>query len=154
VGVENVSELRVALACIVALLFSGCAEPFPLELEGYEEACVRLTAEEIPPYPDDPHYGFKHVYACHVAEELVGELPYPDGAVIIKASRKPQHDYPFLVATAKKTAGLWRWAEYTRNFEGEPFLKLPIAEQVCTDCHGAVSESLDWIFTGFEAEPD
>ena len=138
--------------CLAALC-CGCGEPMPPEFEGYEEACVRMTQEEVPPYPDDPHLGYKHVYACHVAEELVGMTPYPDGAVIIKASRKQEHDYPYLIATAKKEGGVWTWAEYTRNFAGEAFLKLPISEQVCTDCHGAVSESLDWIFTGLEREP-
>jgi hypothetical protein len=137
----------------LAVLASGCGEALPPELGDYEATCIRMTAEEIPPYPDDPHSGFKHVYACGVSEGSLDALPYPDGVVIVKASRKGEHSYPFLVATAKKEAGQWAWAEYTRNFPDQPFLKLPISEQVCTDCHGAVAESLDWIFTGRETEP-
>ena len=144
--------LRITLVGVMAATTIGCGEPLPPRFESYEASCIRMTAEEVPPYPDDPHYGFKHVYACEVEAEHVGEPPYPDGTVILKTSRQEEHTHPYLIATAEKVDGQWRWAEYMRNFEWEPFLKLPISEQVCTDCHAAVSDSLDWIFTGLEAE--
>ena len=153
-GVDIVDRLRVAFVILVWGLFGACGEPIPADLLDYEASCVRMTAEEVPPYPEDPHNGFKHVYACHIDAELVGQPPYPDGTLILKTARKAEHSYPFLIATAQKSDGAWSWAEYTRNFEDQDYLKLPIAEQVCTDCHAAVADGLDWIFTGLEAGHD
>ena len=136
--------LGCALLCIVTV---GCAEPFPFDALAIREDCHPLTQDEIPPYPDDPHAGYKSVYACGVAPEALGELPYPDGTLIVKFSRRSAHQHAYLVATADKQEGVWRWAEYTRNFEDEPFLKLAISEQVCVACHQSVSGTLDWIFT-------
>ena len=118
----------------------------------FEEACIRMNLEEIPPYPDDPHSGYKHVYACHDEDGVVLEAPYPEGTRIVKASRKSGQDFPFLIATAEKQNGEWEWTEYTRNFDGETFLKLPLAQSVCTDCHAAVADTRDWIFTEFEGD--
>ena len=106
-----------------------------------------MTHSEISPYPSDPHDGFKEVFACGLEPDELGVLPYPDDTLIVKFSRKAHHDFPYLVATAEKRGGVWEWAEYTRNFEDEAFLKLPIPESVCTDCHQSVADSLDWIFT-------
>ena len=127
----------------------GCGEPLPADVADYASTCERLNVEELPPTADDPHDGYKNVYACHASLEDIQAREYPDGAIVVKESRKPEHDYPFLVATARKRDGSWSWAEYTRNFPSEEFLKLPIAQAVCVDCHRK-AKALDWIFTGYE----
>ncbi|MDP6944620.1 MAG: hypothetical protein QF464_10755 [Myxococcota bacterium] len=138
------AQLIAAFACLCA-----CGEPLPADIADYASTCVRLNTEELPPYPDDPHDGYKTVFACHATLEDIVARDYPDGAIVVKESRKPGQDYPFLIATARKDAGQWSWAEYTRNFESESFVKLPIAEAVCIDCHQAYAD-WDWIMTGYD----
>ena len=141
---------RAGLSLITALMWlSGCSEPLPPDVEGYASNCIQLNSVEIPPYPDDPHDGYKTVYACHTSVAELEARSYPEGALVVKAARKQSQDYPFLIATARKENGEWRWAEYTRNFDNEGFLKLPIAEAVCVDCHRTY-EALDWIMTGYD----
>jgi len=145
-----------ALALALAVSFGGpaCAEALPAELADYAERCVLMNLEPIPPTADDPHLGFKDVYACGVPEaELVapdgGPLrDYPVGAVVIKEATRSDAAAPWLVAVADKRDGAWAWAEYTRNFPDEPFLRIPASESVCTDCHQR-ARSTDWIFTRY-----
>ena len=139
------SLLLIGLACLGA-----CGQPLPADVADYASTCIQLNAEEIPPDDSVPHGDFKSVYACHVSEEELASRIYPDGAVVVKAARRSGQDYPFLIATARKVGGQWSWAEYTRNFPTERFLKLPIAEAVCVNCHRKY-EALDWIATPYEA---
>ncbi|MCB9733671.1 MAG: cytochrome P460 family protein [Deltaproteobacteria bacterium] len=48
--------------------------------------------------------------------------------------------------------GGWSWAEYTRNFESEPFYKILASESVCTGCHEK-ARTADWIFTRYDGPP-
>ncbi len=111
-----------------------------------------MNAAPIPVKPDDPHNGVKDVFACNVPlEELMSNSrPFPDGAVIIKESTRPDADFPWLVATARKRGTEWEWDEYSRNFEDEPLLRILPSEQVCIDCHKK-AEPADWIYTPFTA---
>lgn len=138
---------------------AACAERLPAG-EAYRTHCLRMNPEPIAPYDGDPHEGWKDVWACDVTEadllDADGDvrLPYPDGTLIVKEScaLAPCDDdgsYAWLIATARKTAGTWTWAEYTRNFADEDFAKLPLDEAVCTDCHQKY-ETLDWISTLYD----
>ena len=137
--------LLIGLTCLFA-----CGEPLPADVADYASTCIRLNAEEIPPDDDVPHGDYKTVYACHVSVAELEARDYPDGTVMVKSSRKTEQDYPFLIATARKRDGQWSWAEYTRNFPTEAFLKLPIAEAVCVNCHRKY-EALDWIATPYDS---
>ncbi len=107
-----------------------------------------MNAEPLPQRSDDPHEGEKNVYACGaLASKLQANArPFDDGVVIVKESIRRDSDYPWLVSTARKTDSGWRWEEYTRNFADEPFLSIPVGENVCIDCHRRV-QGADWIFT-------
>jgi hypothetical protein len=109
-----------------------------------------MNGRPIPPYDGDPHHGTKNVYACNLAPSVVASnvRPFPEGALIVKESTKEGVAYPFLIATARKQGGAWKWDEYTRNFDDEPFARILASESVCTDCHRQV-EGADWIFTAF-----
>jgi hypothetical protein len=143
----------IAGACALSSL--GCTETFPEELEGYRERCLEFTAEPLPPRSDDPHEGFKRVYACGVTrEELVDadgapRFPFPDGATIIKEAWLPEQEWIWLVATAEKADGAWKWREYTRNFDNEPLLQILAPESKCTGCHDDAAAT-DYIFTIFQ----
>jgi hypothetical protein len=142
----------IALASFFVLLSPGCTV-LPDGVEGYEERCIKLNAEPIPPTTDDPHLGNKNVYACDVElEKLVdgSAIPYADGTMIVKESFREGEDFPWLLATAEKKSGSWEWKEYKRNFENEDFVQILAGEQVCRNCHEAVKESGDWIFTFYE----
>ena len=138
----------------LVLALAACSgETLPDDVVGYK-SCLKLNAEELPQKDDDPHVGVKNVYACNVTEaDLVtadGEpiVPYREGTLIVKeATRKSEgQDYPWLVATARKEGGAWTWKEYTRNFPGEDFVRIPVAEAVCVDCHAKV-KGVDYIYT-------
>lgn len=111
-----------------------------------------MTPEPLPPTADDPHDGHKRVWACDVDAAVVAETPrslddpWPDGTLIVKDSVKEHQGYVWLVATARKTDGRWSWREYTRNFEGDDFLRILAPESVCVDCHRK-AETSDWIYT-------
>ena len=146
---------RSALATTaLILLAAGCTDALPSDIEGYRDRCIKLNPQPIPPTDADPHKGFKDVFACNVSLEQLVEpdgrpkLPYPDGTLIVKDSRRAHQDFQWLVATAKKEEGSWSWAEYTRNFENEDFLGVLAPEKVCVDCHRKAEES-DWIFTTY-----
>lgn len=147
----------VGLVAVVSL--AACAEELPADLRDYATRCVRMNAEPIGPTADDPHLGTKDVYACGVAEADLttpegGPLrDYPVGAVIIKESVADGASAPWLVAVADKRGGAWAWAEYTRNFDDEPFLRIPGGESVCTDCHQR-ARTTDWIFTRYTPPPE
>lgn len=102
----------------------------------------------LPERADDPHEGEKNVFACGVSfDRLVDNVrPFPDGAVVIKESIRKDSDFPWLVATTRKSAGRWHWEEYSRNFEDEDFVAILPSESVCIDCHRA-AEAVDWIYT-------
>ena len=137
------------------LVLFSCSEPLPPEIEGYasSENCFKLNKEPVPPtHDDDPHEGIKNIYACNVTAEELFEpsngpiFPYPEGTLIIKESRKEDQDYQWLIATAEKKNGAWEWAEYTRNFENEEFIKILAPASVCSDCHKK-AKATDYIFT-------
>ncbi|MCA9517132.1 MAG: cytochrome P460 family protein [Myxococcales bacterium] len=136
----------------------ACADELPGDLDGYAERCIPLNQDPIAPYDGDPHKGDKRVYVCDVAlEDLVDpsgaqRLPYPVGAVVVKESTKDFQGYPWLIAVARKGEGGWSWAEYTRNFESEPFYKILASESVCTGCHEK-ARTADWIFTRYDGPP-
>ena len=138
----------VVVAALVPAL--GACQELPTDVERFETRCVRLNSVEHTPTPDDPHNGYKTVYACDLdLPAIEAAPPWPDGTLIVKASRRSDQDFPWLVATARKAEGAWSWEEYTRNFASEPLLKIPASETLCTDCHQAV-EANDWIFTIYD----
>jgi hypothetical protein len=147
--------MRVQFLGVFSLLvfFSSC-NVLPDAIEGYSERCIQMNVEPILPVPDDPHEGIKNVFACNIELEVLesGDAPpYPDGTMIIKESRRVGETHRWLIATAEKKGGTWEWKEYTRNFAGEDFVQLAVSEQVCSDCHKAVKDSGDWMYTFYNA---
>ncbi len=140
---------------LVLILLVGCGEKLPDDIPGYDTRCVKLNPTEIPPeHSDDPHDGFKNVYACGMTEaEVAARTPgdvWPDGTIIVKESSMPAQDHIWLIATMRKESGAWKWDEYTRNFADDDFLRLPISEDVCIDCHKKVA-AIDWVYTQYQA---
>jgi len=136
---------------------SACGEILPADIEGFEDDCELMNRRPFPPAgDDDPHDGFKNVYACNVPLDDLedNKRPFPEGTIIIKTSTREGEDEPWLIATARKRDGegvsSWRWDEYTRNFEDEDFRRIPVGQSTCTDCHKDV-ESVDSIFTFYQA---
>ncbi len=149
---DRAPGIPAALLGLALALSTGCQE-LPAELADFEDRCLRLNVDELPPTPDDPHDGYKVVYACDVPLDAAQAAPpWPDATLIVKASRRGDQDFPWLVATARKDAGTWSWTEYTRNFADEPLLDIGASEAVCVDCHRAV-EAADWIFTRYDGPP-
>jgi len=138
------------LSGLVALAAIGCGSPLPDEIDGYASRCVRMNAAPIPPYDGDPHRGLKNVYACGVDTSFIeaNTRPFPDGAMIIKESRRQGESFVWLIAIARKQAGAWRWDEYTRNFEDEELRHGIAGLSTCTGCHQQ-ARSADWIFTRY-----
>lgn len=138
------------LAPLVVLTSAGCGSSPPDDVAGYASRCVRLNASAIPPYPGDPHAGMKNVYACEVDEALAraNTRPFPDGTLIVKESTRPGESFVWLLATARKQGGAWRWDEYTRNFGDEELRHGLAGESVCTSCH-VQAQAIDWIFTRY-----
>jgi hypothetical protein len=134
--------------------FLGCGDRLPAHLEDYASAdnCFQMNPQPIAPTADDPHEGEKNVYVCNVLPEALIDpagapiFPYPEGTLIIKESRKEHQSYPWLIATAEKLDGVWKWTEYTRNFANEEFVKISVSESVCTDCHNK-AKGTDFIYT-------
>ena len=117
-----------------------------------------MNVEPILPHDNDPHFGNKNVYACGVTVDDLyadGEIliplvnPYPLGTIIVKESFRDGQEYPWLIATAQKGENGWTWYEYKRNFENEAFVKLPIGQSVCTNCHDDAAGT-DMIFQLYE----
>lgn len=133
------------LACAWA---PACGEALPDDVAGYED-CLQMNEAPLPQRDDDPHEGKKNVFACNVTCEQVDERPFPDGALIVKESIKDGQDHAWLVATARKSNGQWRWDEYTRNFASEDFARIVPSEGVCIDCHKKWQAD-DWIATAFD----
>ncbi|HEY0712726.1 MAG TPA: cytochrome P460 family protein [Polyangia bacterium] len=138
------------LAIALAVLTGGiaCGASLPDDIPGYRDRCVQLNEARIPQPARDPHKGEKNVYACNVAKEaLVANVrPFPEGAVVVKESFRRGESFPWLIATARKIDGAWKWNEYTRDSEREKFRHILAGESVCTRCHKRAAES-DWIFT-------
>ena len=124
----------------------SCGSAPPEDVLAYED-CPKLNDALLPKRSDDPHEGRKNVYACNVPCDEVDSRPFPDGALIVKESIKEGQDYPWLIATARKSKGEWRWDEYTRNFASEDFAHILASEEVCIDCHRKW-KAADWIATG------
>lgn len=147
--------LVVILAWCLLVPLGGCGEELPADVAGYAERCVKMNAKLIEPTDDDPHEGYKNVYACNIeAADLLTAagapaLPYPDGTMIVKESSRENQDYVWLIATARKQGGAWRWDEYTRNFPEEEFVRIAASEKVCIDCHTKV-EAADFIYTVYQ----
>jgi hypothetical protein len=144
-------SLRYGVATLWFLTIAACGgETLPADVADYQTRCQQMNQNPIPRYDGDPHAGTKNVYACNVdiAVLRANTRPFPDGTVIVKNSTKENANYPWLVATARKQGGTWKWDEYTRNFEDEDFVRILASESVCTNCHEA-AEHADWIFTAF-----
>lgn len=149
----DVMRMRVLLV-LIALSLTNCTT-LPGHVDGYEERCIKMNLEEVPPTPHDPHDGYKNIYACNVELQALldgSAIPYPEGTMIVKESFREGEDFPWLLATAEKKSGSWEWKEYKRNFANEDFVKILASEQVCIDCHKAVKDSGDWMFTFYESE--
>lgn len=131
--------------------FMGCSpESLPSDFV-VDDECIRVNEALIEPTKDDPHEGFKNVYLCHtdpgiLLSDSLPVFPYPDGTKYIKTSTLEGRSFPWLIAIAEKADGTWHWNEYTRNFENEDYLKLPVDEFVCENCHKK-AKSTDSIFT-------
>jgi hypothetical protein len=146
--------VKSVLYSFLAFFVVGCGEPLPDDVKDYasSENCFQMNAAPIAPTEDDPHAGTKNVYACNVVpEDIVSDsgapiYPYPEGTLIVKESRKKHQDYQWLIATARKKNGAWQWAEYTRNFANEEFIKILAPESVCTNCHKKALGT-DYIYT-------
>jgi hypothetical protein len=143
--------LRYGALALWFLGAAGCSgESLPADVAGYQSRCQKMNTQPIRVYEDDPHEGMKDVYACNVELALLeaNTRPFPEGTLIVKESTKEGFDYPWLLATARKLGGAWKWDEYTRNFGDEDFVRILASESVCTDCHRR-AEPADWIFTPF-----
>lgn len=144
--------LRLCLALTLAAA-AACGDTLPSDIEGYETApeCVRLNKDPIPAYQGDPHKGIKNVFACHVdlPALLANTRPFPEGTIIVKESRREGEAFTWLVATARKRQGRWRWDEYTRNFDNESHERLLVAQSKCMDCHAGAAAQ-DFIFSNYE----
>jgi len=143
----------VTARLMAALLVLGsCGAGLPDDLDGYESRCARMNASPIPTYPGDPHAGTKNVYACNVDPIALraNSRPFADGTLIVKESVRQGEAFVWLVATARKQGGAWRWDEYTRNFSDEGFRRILAGQSVCTGCH-VKAQSADWIYTAFSA---
>ena len=140
---------------VLLALVAGCGSTLPEDVPGYASRCVRMNASPIPPYEGDPHKGMKNVYACDVDVPLVeaNTRPFPDGTLIIKESAAEGESFVWLIATARKQGGSWRWDEYTRNFSDEEFRHGLAGQSVCTGCH-VRAQSADWIFTRYARSVD
>lgn len=152
----------MGLRAVVAILgcwsfLQGCGETLPSDVANYREDddCHKMNAAPLPRRSDDPHEGEKNVYACNVPLAVLraNERPFPEGTIVIKESIRRDSDYAWLVATARKHADGWQWAEYTRNFESEEFVHILPGEQVCIDCHRD-ARTVDWIYTFYSADSD
>jgi len=138
------------LSGVFALTAIACGSPVPEDILGYASRCLRMNAAPIPPYDGDPHRGMKNVYACNVDSSVVetNARPFPDGTSIVKESTREGESFVWLIATARKEAGAWRWDEYTRNFEDEELRHGLAGQSTCTGCHQQ-ARSADWIFTRY-----
>jgi hypothetical protein len=134
----------------VAAALAGCEGTLPADVEGYADRCLKMNQAPLPAYDGDPHRGFKDVYACGVDKTILqaNTRPFPDGTLIVKESTRPGEPAPWLVATARKHDGDWRWDEYTRNFDDEAFRRNLAGQSVCTGCHQHARDT-DWIFTRY-----
>jgi hypothetical protein len=139
-----------ALPVLGLVLAGACGSTLPEDVVGYETRCTRLNAQPIPRYDGDPHAGTKNVYACGVSlEDLrAHRRPFPDGTLIVKDSTREGQAFSWLVATARKQGGAWRWDEYTRNFGDEDFRHILAGQSVCTSCH-VKAQAADWIFSAY-----
>jgi hypothetical protein len=125
---------------------------------GYD-GWLRLNAAPLPVRPGDPHRGEKDVFVNRTREEIasggVQRFPYPNGAIVVKASTRPGEDFVWLVAIMRKRAGSdpahgdWEFVEYTRQSAGDRFT-VAARDGVCWSCHGDVRASSDWVFTLLE----
>jgi Cytochrome P460 len=133
---------------LVPLLAMGCGADLPEDIQDYASRCIPIATAD--PYDGDPHHGNKRIFACNVdvAFLATGTRPFPDGTIIVKESTKPRECAPWLIATMRKQAGAWSWAEYTRNFADEDFGELLVPTSKCTGCHGGARDS-DWVFSRF-----
>jgi hypothetical protein len=145
---------RRSLGLLFAVLVAACGSTLPDDVLGYESRCIRLNREPIPRYDGDPHKGMKNVFACNVGQAQLQEntRPFADGALVVKESTREGDSFPWLIATARKQAGSWRWDEYTRNFADEDFRHILAGQSVCTGCHVKV-QTADWIFTTYDRRP-
>lgn len=143
---------RRLLAFAAALAGASCGESLPPDVEGYEARCIKMSPEPIPPYDGDPHRGMKNVYACGVDRALVeaNARPFPDGTMIVKDSTRDGTRW--LIATARKQGGAWRWDEYTRNFDNEEFVHIVSGQGVCVGCHER-ARTFDYIYTRYVGPP-
>lgn len=142
--------------CFCALLLAAsCGESLPTDIEGYDSkaTCVRINKDPIPPYEGDPHKGIKNVFVCNVELSAIKAnlRPFPDGTIIVKESRREGEAFTWLVATARKELGKWRWDEYTRNFDNEGHQRLLVKQSKCTSCHDRAAAQ-DNIFTNYDAD--
>lgn len=118
----------------------------PPEFAGYRN-WEKLNAEPIPPGDNDPHFGTKDVYASVAAENGV----YPDGAIVVKESVRPDADFVGLIATMRKEAGAnpehndWVFVEWSRDAADAEFTEIG-SGGVCTSCHVGARDN-DYVFT-------
>ena len=142
-----------AAAALAACLLAGCGTTLPYDVAGYEQRCVRLNVDPIPPHRDDRHQGFKNVYACNVDREQLraNRRPFPEGTLIVKESRRPNEPFVWLMALARKHGDGWTWDEYTRNFSDDELRHGFASEEVCTGCH-VQARAGDWIFTRYQGK--
>ena len=108
--------------CVVVALFvvtgAACIE-LPDDLRDYREKCLRMNIASIEPTTREPHDGYKQVSAFNAAEEnrddtmivhdCCPDARYRDGAFV------------WVIASARKADGKWRWNQYTRNVADEAF---------------------------------
>jgi hypothetical protein len=115
-----------------------------------------MNADPIRGGASDPHGGNKNVYVNQTRETLApaGALrfPFPQGALVVKASPRPGGAFVALVAIMRKQApgfdpmhGDWEYVEYSRAGATAAFTELARGA-VCWSCH-ADAEDRDWVFT-------
>jgi Cytochrome P460 len=133
---------------IMPFVAMACGADLPDDIRNYANECRQIATAG--PYDGDPHSGNKRIFACKVPQDFLaaGTRPFPDGTIIVKESTKPRQHAPWLIATMRKQAGKWSWAEYTRNFADEDFGELLVPSSTCTGCHDDAKDA-DWVFSQF-----
>jgi hypothetical protein len=158
---ERLAGVSGALATLLASLRPPPG--LPADVAGYE-SWLRLNAEPIPvAQGGDPHFGVKNVWVDRSREEIapggVQRFPFPEGAIVVKASTAPGDGFVGLFAIMRKKAGSdpahgdWSFVEYERSSAQGSF-RVVARDSVCWSCHGqnapAGALETDYVFTPLE----
>jgi hypothetical protein len=162
--------MRTKLAAVLALVAVAVAAT-AVSAQGREEALpgipayaqgferwTKINSKPIPPRAEgDAHLGLKNIYVNRPRSALVRggkqRFPYPNGAIVVKAAKRPGKSFIGLVAIMRKIRGSdrahgdWQFVEYTREARSARFREIA-SDAVCWSCHVGARKT-DWAFTTF-----